>query len=203
MFLIPDAAVLLDQTRHLVLMVAPDGTVVPKTVETGDVCGGLRIIRSGLSPDDRVIIEGLLTHPLDRRSAARTARFATLSPARSRTEPEMRLTHFFIDRPRFAVVLSTFVTLLGLGALAVLPVAQYPEVVPPTVQVRTSYPGASAQTVARTVATPLEQQINGVENMIYMSSQSTGDGNLTITSSSANSSRAAKPRPWWPLFLSL
>jgi hydrophobe/amphiphile efflux-1 (HAE1) family protein len=93
----------------------------------------------------------------------------------------MRLTHFFIDRPRFAVVLSAFVTLLGLGALAVLPVAQYPEVVPPTVQVTTSYPGASAQTVARTVATPLEQQINGVENMIYMSSQSTGDGNLTIT----------------------
>jgi hydrophobe/amphiphile efflux-1 (HAE1) family protein len=89
----------------------------------------------------------------------------------------MRLTHFFIDRPRFAVVLSTFVTLLGLGALAVLPVAQYPEVVPPTVQITTSYPGASAQTVA----TPLEQQINGVENMIYMSSQSTGDGNLTIT----------------------
>ena len=93
----------------------------------------------------------------------------------------MRLTHFFIDRPRFAAVLSAFVTLLGLGALAVLPVAQYPEVVPPTVQVTTTYPGASAETVARTVATPLEQEINGVENMLYMSSQSTGDGNLTIT----------------------
>ncbi len=93
----------------------------------------------------------------------------------------MRLTHFFIDHPRFAAVLSTFVTLLGLGALAVLPVAQYPEVVPPTVQVTTTYPGASADTVARTVATPLEQEINGVENMLYMSSQSTGDGNLTIT----------------------
>ena len=93
----------------------------------------------------------------------------------------MRLTHFFIDRPRFATVLSIFVTVFGLGALAILPVARYPEIVPPTVQVTTSYPGASAETVARSVATPLEQEINGVENMLYMNSQSTGDGNLTIT----------------------
>src|SRR5215468_10976228 len=93
----------------------------------------------------------------------------------------MRLAHFFIERPRFAVVLSAFVTLLGLGALAILPVAQYPEIVPPTVQITTVYPGASAETVARTVATPLEQQINGVEDMLYLSSQSTGDGKLTIT----------------------
>jgi multidrug efflux pump subunit AcrB len=83
----------------------------------------------------------------------------------------MRLTHFFINRPRFAAVLSMFVTLLGLGALAILPVAQYPEVVPPTVQVTTIHPGASAETVACTVATPLEPEINGVENMLYLSSQ--------------------------------
>jgi HAE1 family hydrophobic/amphiphilic exporter-1 len=87
----------------------------------------------------------------------------------------------FIDRPIFASVLSVFVTLAGLGALAILPVAQYPEIVPPTVKVMTSYPGASAETVSQTVATPLEQEINGVENMLYMNSQSTGDGKLTLT----------------------
>jgi hydrophobe/amphiphile efflux-1 (HAE1) family protein len=93
----------------------------------------------------------------------------------------MRFTHRFIDRPILATVISVFLTLIGLGALVVLPVAQYPEIVPPTVQVTTTYPGASAQVVSQTVATPLEQEINGVEDMIYMSSQSTGDGKLTIT----------------------
>jgi hydrophobe/amphiphile efflux-1 (HAE1) family protein len=93
----------------------------------------------------------------------------------------MRLTHFFIDHPRFATVLNIFLVALGLASLSILPVAQYPEIVPPTVQVTTSYPGASAETIARTVATPLEQEINGVENMLYLGSQSTGDGNLAIT----------------------
>src|SRR3954454_8878874 len=93
----------------------------------------------------------------------------------------MRFTHAFIDRPILATVVSVFVTLVGLGAMLILPVAQYPEIVPPTVQVTTTYPGASAETVSRTVATPLEQQINGVEDMLYMGSQSTGDGKLTIT----------------------
>jgi hydrophobe/amphiphile efflux-1 (HAE1) family protein len=93
----------------------------------------------------------------------------------------MRFTHHFIDRPILATVISVFLVLIGLGALVFLPVAQYPEIVPPTVQITTTYPGASAQVVSQTVATPLEQEINGVENMIYMSSQSTGDGKLTIT----------------------
>src|ERR1700723_2444546 len=93
----------------------------------------------------------------------------------------MRFTHHFIDRPILATVISVFLTLIGLGALVVLPVAQYPEIVPPTVQVTTTYPGASAEVVSRTVATPLEQEINGVESMLYINSQSTGDGKLTIT----------------------
>ena len=93
----------------------------------------------------------------------------------------MKLAHFFIDHPRFAAVLSIFITLFGLVTLNFLPVAQYPNIVPPTVQVTTSYPGASADTIARTVATPLEQAINGVENMDYISSQSSGNGALSIT----------------------
>lgn len=93
----------------------------------------------------------------------------------------MKLTHFFIEHPRFAVVINVFFTLFGLAAMVALPIAQYPDIVPPTVQITTSYPGASADTIARTVATPLEQAINGVENMDYLSSQSTGDGNIAIT----------------------
>ncbi|MEM6944704.1 MAG: efflux RND transporter permease subunit, partial [Pseudomonadota bacterium] len=93
----------------------------------------------------------------------------------------MKLPQFFIDRPIFAIVVSAFITIIGALSYFTLPVAQYPEVAPPSVQVTAQYPGASAETIAETVATPLEQQINGVEGMLYLSSQATGDGNLTIT----------------------
>src|SRR5438067_1710281 len=88
---------------------------------------------------------------------------------------------FFIDRPIFATVLSIIVTLGGAIALVSLPVTQYPEITPPTVEVSTVYPGANAQVVADTVAAPIEQQVNGVEGMLYMSSQSTNDGAYTLT----------------------
>jgi HAE1 family hydrophobic/amphiphilic exporter-1 len=93
----------------------------------------------------------------------------------------MKLSHFFIDRPIFASVIAIMITLTGAISFLGLPVAQYPEIAPPTIQVSAAYPGASADVVSKTVATPLEQEINGVEGMLYMLSQATGDGRLQLT----------------------
>jgi multidrug efflux pump subunit AcrB len=93
----------------------------------------------------------------------------------------VKLSHFFIDRPVFAIVVSVLITLLGAIAYPTLPVAQYPQIVPPTVTISATYPGASAEVLADTVADPIEEQVNGVEDMDYMSSQNTGDGHVTIT----------------------
>src|ERR687888_1254450 len=93
----------------------------------------------------------------------------------------MQFSRFFIDRPIFATVLALVIVIIGLIACYTLPIAEYPEIVPPTIVVNARYPGASPQVIADTVATPLEQEINGVERMLYMSSQSTSDGQVSIT----------------------
>ncbi|MFN2168366.1 MAG: efflux RND transporter permease subunit, partial [Anaerolineae bacterium] len=88
---------------------------------------------------------------------------------------------FFIERPIFASVISIVIVIAGVVSFGALPVAQYPEITPPTVSVSAVYPGANAQVVAETVAAPIEQEVNGVENMIYMSSTSASDGSYDLT----------------------
>src|SRR5437868_7675357 len=89
--------------------------------------------------------------------------------------------HFFIERPIFAAVLSIVITLAGAVAAFNLPVAQYPPITPPSIMVQCNYPGADARVVAESVAAPIEQQVNGVEDMLYMSSQCTNDGSYSLT----------------------
>ncbi|MFZ1895833.1 MAG: efflux RND transporter permease subunit, partial [Rhodoplanes sp.] len=91
------------------------------------------------------------------------------------------ISKFFIERPVLANVLAIIFVLIGVVALFRLPISEYPDVVPPTVQVTTRYPGASAQTVVDNVALPIELQVNGVENMLYMQSTSTSDGDYKLT----------------------
>ena len=93
----------------------------------------------------------------------------------------MDFSRFFIDRPIFAAVLSILIFITGLIAIPLLPVSEYPDVVPPSVQVRAEYPGANPKVIAETVATPLEEAINGVENMMYMKSVAGSDGVLVTT----------------------
>ena len=93
----------------------------------------------------------------------------------------MNFSRFFIDKPIFAAVLSIIIFVAGLLSIFKLPISEYPDVVPPSVVVRAQYPGANPKVIAETVAAPLEEQINGTENMLYMSSQSTSDGSLALT----------------------
>ena len=93
----------------------------------------------------------------------------------------MNISRFFIDRPIFAGVISVFITLIGLFAYPMLPLSQYPEIAPPTITINAAYPGASAETLAETVAAPIEQEVNGVEKMLYLTSSSTSDGAVAIT----------------------
>lgn len=106
------------------------------------------------------------------------------------------ISRLFVDHPIFANVIAVVTMLFGAVALQRLPVERYPAITPPTVQVSTTCPGANARVVADTVAAPVEQQINGVENMMYMSSTSSADGSYSLTSRSRSAPTWTTPRCW-------
>lgn len=108
----------------------------------------------------------------------------------------MNISRFFIDRPIFAGVLSVLILLAGALSLFQLPISEYPEVVPPSVVVRAQFPGANPKVIAETVASPLEEAINGVEDMLYMQSQANSDGNLTLTVTSTSAWTRTRRSSW-------
>lgn len=167
--LIDEGAVGTDLVGRYVMLVGKDNKVVYRPVTVGRLFGKYRIIEKGLTENDVVVVAGL-------QRAVQGAKVRKCG-----RKMKTSISHFFIDRPAFAMVISIVITIIGIVGYFRLPVAQYPEVVPPSVIVRTSYPGASPEILMDTVASPLEQEINGVENMIYMSSECSADGSILIT----------------------
>ena len=138
----------------------------------GPIVDGLRVVRSGLEAGESVVINGL----------QRVRPGVQVTPVvEAMDQLIMKFSKFFVDRPIFAAVLSLVIVVAGALALFRLPISEYPQVVPPTVVVRATYPGANPKVIAETVASPLEQQINGVEDMLYMFSQATSDGRMKLT----------------------
>ena len=194
-----------DQGRKYVFVVDDEG-VVQRDVKVGALHDGLRVVE-GLGLNERVVVEGLqqvrpklkvnaTVKGMPREKRPRTCSSPTALRRRAARSPwvseEVGLANrkrqgvpvfsrFFIDRPIFASVLSIVITLAGGVAVFNLPVAQYPQITPPSIIVTCTYPGANAQVVAESVAAPIEQQVNGVEDMMYMSSQSTNDGSYSLT----------------------
>ena len=187
--LVPDAAIGTEQVQKYLLVVDAENTtrqkyIVPRPAYTRRLARYQGRARARRPRGDQRADAGAGGHEgaaagAGRRAAARPARRRNRRNSR-RLQP-MRISHFFIDRPIFASVVSIVIVILGAVAFVRLPVAQYPEIAPPTITVAGQYPGASADVVASTVVTPIEQQINGVENMLYLSSNSTADGKFSIS----------------------
>ena len=183
--LVPDAAIGSEQVRKFVLVVGGDNTAVQKYVTLGPLSDdNLRIIKDGLKADDRVIVNGLMrvrpgqkVTPQEQGATPAAGRPAGQGAVGAPTCGFRISSSTGRSSPR---VVSIVIVILGAVAFLRLPIAQYPEIAPPVINVSGQYPGASAEVVASTVVAPIEEQINGVENMLYVSSNSNGDGRFSI-----------------------
>ena len=179
---LPQRAVLQGQQGKFVLVVGAGDVVEMRPVEVGRWVGQDWLIESGLAAGDRVIVDGTVKAQPGRAGADRARRPQTRRPRRQLRSDGRRVmfSHFFIRRPIFASVLSIVIVLAGRGGDRNLPIAQYPEISPPQVTVTAFFPGATGEALQRTVAAPIEEQINGVEGMLYLNSIATG-GLVTTT----------------------
>ena len=175
--LIPQQAVSELQGVYQVGVVGEDNKVTIQTVKLGPLFGDMWVVESGLQPGDKVIVDGL--------QRVRTG--VTVAPkpfndtqANSVGRRELAVSKFFINRPNVAIVIAILTVISGMVAMAKLPVAQLPDIVPPQINVSATYTGADALTIEQSVATPLEQQMNGVDNMLYMMSTNANDGTMTL-----------------------
>ena len=183
--LVPEVAIANDQQGSYVLIVNEKDVVERRGVKTGPTVDNLRVIEEGLHGKEWIIVNGLLRAAPGRQVTPEREGVAPpgsgFSSNPSPKEGEAMISRFFIERPIFANVIALVTIIIGLIFLYQLPVAQYPQIVPPTIQVSTRYPGASAEVVAATIAVPIEQAVNGVEGSIYMSSTSGSDGSYALT----------------------
>src|SRR5262249_8564980 len=190
--LVPQLAVQEIQGLYSVMVVKPDATVEQRMVKAGERVGNLRIINSGVKPGEKVIVEGLQKVQPGVKVVAKVVKMEQEGAAdrptptpetKTKTKKAQRKSataNFFTRTPIVAIAISIIIVLMGLFTLKSLSIEQYPFLAPPLIRVTATYPGASAVAVEQSVATPIEQEVNGVDRMIYMESSITSDGRMAL-----------------------